>query len=281
MFRGQRFLSWPLWGLGLLMCVAPLALPVSTLAQEASAAPPVAAEHEENSGQDPTRPVTRFDVRLKYQNQPNGLDAETLTLRADKPFMLGGGWKLSTRGDIPIVRNEALTLADPDGNHKVGLGDVLTQALFIAPSHGPATMAFGTQLIIPTGTDDRFTTGKWQLVPTAAIIYQLPDISRGTFVGLLVRDTFSFAGKGDRADINVVSVQPIFNWQLPEKWFVTFSPEAKFNTKYDWRLFLPLDATIGKKINPTTVMSLQGDVALVNDYKQYDWQLEFRVGFFF
>jgi len=28
-------------------------------------------------------------------------------------------------------------------------------------------------------------------------------------------------------------------------------------------------------------MSLQGDVALVNDYKQYDWQLELRIGFFF
>lgn len=256
------------------------ALPATAWAQQAEHVE-AASEHADNSGQDPTRPVTRFDVRLKYQDQPQGLDAETLTLRVDKPFVLGGGWSLSTRGDIPVIRNKAFTPQDPDGDHKVGLGDILTQALLIAPAHGASTIAFGTQLIVPIGSDDRFTTGKWQLVPTAAFIYQLPHISRGTFIGLIVRDAFSFAGKDDRADINVASVQPIFNWQLPDKWFLTISPEAKINTKDDWKLFLPLDATIGKKINPTTVISLQGDVGLIDDYRQYDWQLEFRVGFFF
>jgi len=250
-------------------------------AAHAQAAPPGPDAHEENTGQDPTRPVTRVDVRLKYQDNPGGFDAELLTLRADKPFMFDSGWKLSTRIDLPFVRNNVPSLDNLDGNHEAGLGDVLVQALFISPPHGKATFGFGTQLIMPTGTQDQFTTGKWQLAPSALAVYQLPEISRGSFVGMLVKDTFSFAGDDDRLDINVASAQLIFNWALPDKWFLTFSPEAKFNTKDDWKMFLPFDMTIGKKVNARTVVSLQTDIALVDEFEQYDWQTEFRVGFFF
>jgi hypothetical protein len=255
-----------------------LLLAFPALAQEP---PSASAPVEENTGQDPTRPVTRVDVRLKYQDNPGGLDAELLTLRADKPFMFENGWKLSTRVDLPFVRNDVVSLDNFDGDHGTGVGDVLVQGLLISPPRGKATFGFGTQLIMPTGTQDQFTTGKWQLAPSVLAVYQLPQVSRGSFVGVLAKDTFSFAGDNDRRDINVASVQLIFNWALPDKWFLTFSPEAKFNTKDDWKLFLPFDMTVGKKINARTVVSLQTDISLVDQFEQYDWQTEFRVGIFF
>ena len=61
----------------------------------------------ENSGQDPTRPVSRLDVRLKYQDNPNGFEAQFLTLRADKPYMIGGGWKLTTEAAWRDDRSES------------------------------------------------------------------------------------------------------------------------------------------------------------------------------
>ncbi len=249
------------------LLLALTSVPSAAFAQSAPAHP-----EEENSGQDPTRPVTRMDFRLKYQDNPGDSEAETLTFRTDKPFQLGGGWKLNTRLDIPVMRTEV------PGNKTVGLTDILVQALAIAPMKGKTTIAFGAQFHVPIGSEG-FTSDTWRAAPTVAAIYQLPELSRGSFVGLLVRDDFSFAGNGP--DTNVVSVEPIFNWQLPERWFITMSPEAKFNTKDNWNLFLPFDMTLGKKINPTTVVSLQGDVALIDDYQQYDWQLEFRVGLFF
>jgi hypothetical protein len=255
----------------------PLIIARRAIAQQSVEAAPA---QEENSGQDPTRPVTRVDVRLKYQDNPGGFEDQILTVRADKPFLLGGGWKLSTRGDIPILRSNTATPENLSGHYKLGLGDILIQALFVTPPHGKAAFAFGTQMIVPTGTDDQFTTGKWQLAPTAAAVYQLPEISRGTFVALLVRDTFSFAAKNDRARINVLSVNPIFNWQLRNAWFLTLGPEAKFNARDHWKLFVPFDATMGKKIGPRTVISLQGDVGIIKEFPQYDWQVEFRVGFF-
>lgn len=259
-----------------------VAAAIVLLTSQTALAQTAPSEHEENSGQDPTRPVTRVDGRLKYQDQPGGVETEIATLRADRPFRFDNDWKLSTRIDVPLVRtNTATPFGNSDGGYETGLGDVLVQALLVSPARGRWAFAFGTQLIAPTGSDVQFTTGKWQLVPTVAAIYQLPAISRGTFAGLLVRDTFSFAGDADRQKINVVSIQPIFNWQLPDRWFVTFSPEAKFDTRNDWKMFLPFDVTVGRKINARTVVSLQADVPLVDDYRQYDWQAELRVGVFF
>lgn len=262
----------------LLICFAMLPAPGLAHAQEVS---PEASAPEDNSGQDPTRPVTRVDVRVKDQEGATGSETGVLTLRADKPFTLRDGWKLATRLDLPLVETNTVTAENPTGKDQTGLGDILLQALFVSPQKGKAAFALGGQLIVPTGSDDQFTTGKWQFVPTAAAVYQLPEVSRGSFVALVVRDAFSFAGDDDRPGINNFGIQPIFNWQLPQRWFVTFAPEAKFNTKDDWKLFLPFDVTVGTKLGPATVMSLQGDVAIVDDYRQYDWQLELRLGFFF
>jgi hypothetical protein len=179
------------------------------------------------------------------------------------------------------VHGNSFTPGNPSGGYETGVGDILVQALLVAPPCGKTAFAFGTQLIVPTGTEDQFTTGKWQLVPTAAVLVQIPKLSRGSFVGLLVRDTFSFAGDDSRAKINVASLQPLFNWALPSRWFMTFSPELKLDTRQNWRAFPPFDVTVGRKIDRSTVMSLQADVAVINELQQYDWQTEFRIGFFF
>lgn len=247
---------------------------------DAQEAPPAGqpAVAEENSGQDPTRPVTRFDLRLKYQDNVGETDTELLTLRVDKPFKLGGGWTLNARADVPFLRTDEIEMGALTGAHDAGLSDMLVQALLITPPQGKTAFAFGAQFHLPTGSGN-LGSGQWRAAPTVAAVYQLPEISRGSFVALVLRDEFTLAGDGP--GVNVLSVQPIFNWQLPEKWFLTFSPEAKLNTKDDWSLFLPFDVTVGKKLNPTTVASLQFDVRVIDDFPQYDWQVEARIGFFF
>lgn len=251
--------------------------PATARAQE-TAPPPAPAATEENSGQDPTRPVTRFDVRIKHQENPGDSETQLLTLRVDKPFDLGGGWKINTRADLPFIRVDEVAMGTSTGAHDAGLSDMLVQALVISPPQGKTTFAFGAQFHLPTASDG-LGSGQWRAAPTVAAVYQLPEVSRGSFIALLLRDDFSFAGDGPGT--NVFSILPIFNWQLPDKWFLTFSPEAKFNTKDDWSLFLPFDVTLGRKLSPTVVASLQADVAVIDDYRQYDWQVEARLGFFF
>jgi hypothetical protein len=247
------------------------------------------ATAEVNTGQDPTRPVTRVDLRIKYQDLPDldlpqfddsDIHAWTFTLRADKPFSLGNGWALSTRFDLPVIVNNIPSLDNTDGSTDFGLSDSLIQLLAITPPQGRWTFAGGTQVIFPTATEDQFGTGKWQLAPSFAVKYDLPELTPGSFTALLLRDKFSFAGDEDRNDINQLVIQPLFNVNLPNFWFVTFAPEIL----YDWNTgdwFVPFDISLGKLLNPTTVVSLEMKVPLIDDLEQYNLEIEARLGFFF
>ena len=78
-----------------------------------------------------------------------------------------------------------------------------------------------------------------------------------------------------------MTIQPVFNWALPQRWFATFGPEIRFDTRNDWHVFFPFDVTIGKKITNNIVASLQADVPMIDTLKDYNWQMEARIGFFF
>ena len=63
-----------------------------------------------NTGQDPTNPITRLDIRWENVELPldvNNNDEDTVILRSDAPIPLGkkgGDGTLAFRVDIPIVR---------------------------------------------------------------------------------------------------------------------------------------------------------------------------------
>jgi hypothetical protein len=112
-------------------------------------------------------------------------------------------------------------------------------------------------------------------------VYYPEAWSKGSFVGLLLRDYFDYAGDDDRADIHELSIQPLFNYNLPERWFLGINPDIRVNWEQDNQWFVPFNVTLGKLINKSTVMSVEFNTPIVNDYDRYDWQIEFRIGFFF
>lgn len=243
-----------------------------------------APAEEVNNGQDPTKPLTRVDFRLKHQNLPQGRQGDILTFRVDKPFVLGGGWVLSTRADLPLAYNNVPSRDNPNGDREFGIADSLFQALLVTPpldAENRWAIGFGSQFIFPTSSQDQMGQGKWQMAPIVAARYATPEVSAGSFAALLVKEQFSFAGDENRRSVNDLVVQPIFNWNLPESWFLTFSPEMRFNMNDGGKAFVPFDILVGKMIVPGVVGSVQFDVPLVDDYKQYDWQVEFRLGLFF
>jgi hypothetical protein len=92
-----------------------------------------AAEEEVNNGQDPTKPLTRVDVRYQYQNLPpeDHDNAHIFTPRADKPFVLAPGVSLATRLDLPLFLTDAVSPDNPGGASLFGVGDMLLQGLLI------------------------------------------------------------------------------------------------------------------------------------------------------
>ena len=140
--------------------------------------------------------------------------------------------------------------------------------------------AAGLQMILPTATSDAFGSGKLQLAPGVAVRMELPEISKGSYGGLIVRQFVSVAGDSERSNINVLELQPQLNLSLPDRWFINSSPKIRCNC-YTGKWFVPFDIMVGKKFGTHWIGSLEYQYGLVTGYQQYNQWLEARIGYFF
>jgi len=220
-------------------------------------------------------PDRRLDLRLQYQAIDDGLSGWVLTPRLEVPFDIGDGWRLNTRFDLPIVSKDVA-----DASRATGLGDVLTQALFVK-TYGSYEVFFGGRVILPTGTQPHLGSGKLRLLPTVGLYYHPDFLPSGSYFGGLVRYDVDVAGPAGRDHISALTVNPELHLSLPDRWSLTFSPELEFDLLDGGAVSLPFDVTIGKRITDTMVMSLEFKHKLIEEAPINDWSLEARIGFFF
>lgn len=249
------------------------------------------ANEELNAGQDITKPLRRFDIRFQYTNagdistptQEFTPDVYTTTLRLDVPFDLGGGYKISTRFDLPMSFNNVPTRDNPAGDTEFNVNDVLVQGLLIKAVSQQFAWGVGTQVIIPTGTDDSFSANRWQLVPTIGARVSLPQISKGSFFVMAARYAFDFAGDDGRPRTSVLQFSPTVNIMLPDRWFLTLFPSTDIRVDLEdgGKWFVPADFLIGKMLNRTTVASVEFGIPIIKQFDLYDFKVEARIGFFF
>jgi hypothetical protein len=248
------------------------------------------AAEEVNNGQDPTKPLTRIDLRYQYQNLPpdDHDNAHIFTPRADKPFALSPRWSLATRIDLPLFLTEAVNPDNLDGDYEFGLGDLLLQGLLIHSPSQRFAWALGAQLIFPTASTDGMGGGKYRIVPTLGARYALPGISSGTFAAFLLRYDVDYAGDDDRRHISELQLAPLVNIALPAQWFVNLYPSSDIRYNFGskrpgdaGRWFFPCNFMVGKMVTRSIVASVEIGVPIVDDYEVYDFKLEARIGFFF
>jgi hypothetical protein len=89
-----------------------------------------AQDEATNNGEDLTRPLNRFDVRLQYETLPDmdefheefdNRDQETLTLRSDLVFFQKPD-QIGLRIDLPIIWNNKPNTENRTGSVQSGLG---------------------------------------------------------------------------------------------------------------------------------------------------------------
>ena len=244
-----------------------------------------------NEGEDITRPLARFDFKAQYLNlPPAGNDnSQITTLRVDKPFVLATDWQLAARFDLPVYITDAVSSDNPNGHTNAGLGDVLLQGLVVhSPADSRFAWAVGPRLDFPTASEDQMGTGKWRIVSTAGARYFTPEISKGSWVGLVARYAASFAGNSDRNHISELQLAPQVYIQLPDTWFLNFYPATDIRYNFaarrsgdTGRWFVPLDVVVGRMLTESIIASFEVGVPIVNQYKVYDLKLEARIGYFF
>jgi hypothetical protein len=234
-----------------------------------------------NTGEDFTKPFARTEFRYMYRQLTGDADTSFFTFRYDTPYQLESGWIFAPRLEIPLVYTNIPSRDNPDADYEFGLGDLSTEILFIRPPRGRWSLASGVQLGWPTASQDQMGFGKYLLAPTVGAAYHPASWERGGYVGLFLRDIFDYAGKDNRTDIHELLIQPIFNYNLEDYWFVTLAPDIRINWEDNNNVFLPFDISVGKLVGEDKVVSVRFSNAILDDYDFYDWQIIFRTAWFF
>lgn len=272
---------------GAALCFAQDAPPENTAGNE----PP--GNETPNNGQDITRPLTRFDVRYQYLNSSrkdsDHDDQHIATLRVDRPFLLGGGWKLAARFDVPLMLTNFRSEDNLAGYARFGLGDVLAQALLVREVSPRFAWVAGVEAMLPTATEETMGTGTLQLAPTAAVRWSTDELRKGSWIALAGRWSKSVVNARDaHTNINELQFAPVINIPVTETWFVDLFPstDIRYNLGEkregdSGRWFVPFNFLVGTLLDKTTVASIEVSIPIIKDYDLYDFKTEFRLGFFF
>jgi hypothetical protein len=209
-----------------------------------------------------------LQLRYTYKTAPGAtrtVTTHTVTLRADRRIDLSPDWQLAFRMDLPTLATNPITLDNPEGDFRYGMGDAEFQAAIIHDFDKRWAVGVGAKLIARTGTDD-LASGKWQAMPGASFRVLLPEIGPDSYFVPLVRYDLSFAGDPSRSDISNLQFAPTLNFGEP-------------GPGQTGRLFLPFDAMVGRVLENGWVASLEGSVPIVKDYPVYDFKIETRLHF--
>ena len=90
--------------------------------------------------------------------------------------------------------------------------------LYASPN---VALLIGTDVIFPTGSNDRLSTGKYTLGPAGAVAVPLPRLR--TLLLTIVQDFSSVGGDPSRRDIHFMKVLAAFNTIWSERWWTLAS----------------------------------------------------------
>jgi hypothetical protein len=265
-------------------------LAVAAAATVGAALSALAADDLRQASQNPVADL----ISVPFQNNTNfgvgKLDntQNILNIQPVIPVHLNQDWNLVTRWIMPVTYQPPFFAGDTTD---FGLGD-LTPELFISPKN-PIPLAPGLGLVwgvgpafqLPTATDSRLGSGKWSAGPglVALLLSQKPNV----VTGFVVNNLWSFAGDEDRANVNLMTLQPFFNYNLPEGWYLTTSPlitaDWEADSKNRWTV--PVGGGFGRvfKIGsqPVNAQLTAYDNVVSPQVTGADWQLRSEFTFLF
>lgn len=227
---------------------------------------------------------TNFNFGYGAQEAPEPSSTQIITnVQPVVPITLGDtGFNLIARPILPIVRQPDL-LEDGD---TVGLGDLQVQTFLSPADAGKLIWGVGGVLQPPTATNGKdLGTQKWSAGP-AAVVLAMP----GKWVyGAVATQLWSFAGKSDREDISLTTVQPFLNYNFGGGWYLSSSPVMTANWKADGNdntFTVPVGGGGGRLIRIGKLpVNLQAqafyNVVKPDDDATADWTLRLQVQFLF
>jgi hypothetical protein len=156
------------------------------------------------------------------------------------PISLNKEWNLITRTIVPVVYTEFPA-------YQTGIGNVQFTGFLSPANAGKFIWGVGPVVQFPTHADTYLGSDKWAGGPSAVGLFL--DKNSPWVLGLLVQNVWSFAGPAttrENPSVNQFLAQSFINYNLPEGWYITFSPiitaDRKAKGEDQWTVPLGLGA---------------------------------------
>lgn len=221
--------------------------------------------------------VLPFQNNTQYGIGPDDRTQNVMNIQPVIPVGITKNTNLIIRTIIPIL-SQPVGFNDREG----GLGDIALSLFFTPKKPGDLIWGVGPAIGLPTATDQVLGTGKWSAGPAVIALVQ-PE---GWTIGLIIQNTWSFAGQSDRADVNAFFTNPFIVKNLPKGWYVNTSPiiTANWDAANGEQWLVPVGAGAGKvfKIGKLPVNAQMGyyNYVIAPTYGP-DWQLRAQLNFYF
>jgi hypothetical protein len=169
-------------------------------------------------------------ISVPFQNNTNfgvgqfDRTSNVLNIQPVLPTPLSEDLLLINRVIVPLAYQPELA---PGVGNTFGLGDILYQGFLSPTPTGNFSWGAGPAISFPTATDTVLGSGKWSIGPAAVGIWSIDNI----VTGALINNIWSFAGDGDRSDVNFLTFQPFFNYNLDDGWYINTAPIITANWK--------------------------------------------------
>jgi hypothetical protein len=211
------------------LCALCLASAPQVQAQEAS------AQSLDQAASDPTAALMSFQLQFFQDTRLHNLDdatASRMQLRAAIPFRLGETSNIA-RLTLPYITDA------PSGVDGFSDATVFNLTTF---DRSWGRWGVGAVALLPTG-ESGLSAEKWAMGPALGFTAQSGNVLWGAFN----QNLFTIDGDKDRPDINISTLQPIFNLGLGNGWSTGLSEMV---ITYDWDqggfTSLPLGVKISK-----------------------------------
>jgi hypothetical protein len=180
-----------------------------------------AAHSAVTEANNPLTPKVTVNLQNYYTTDLFGLPDQTadqFLLRGLVPLKLFGQGQL-LRATLPVAWAPAL----PDGSAS-DLGDLTVMDLLLFPA-GHMAFGAGPLLVAPTAGRKATGAGKWQAGAGAVVVMPMPD----ALLGALATYQQSFAGDDDRAEVSLLTFQPLVTYNLPAGFYLRSTATWNFN----------------------------------------------------
>lgn len=201
------------------------------------------SEAERNAAAQANNPlanVKAFNIQNYYYpdlSGPNDFPQDTFWLRYAQPLQTDFGTWLF-RASLPVN-----SIKTPGSDRETGLGDINMFAAYAFDTGNPAvSVGVGPLVVIPSATDEKLGSGKWQA--GAAAVYFNAESKIFQYGGLLTWQT-AIAGPKGRDHTNIIAAQPFGFLQLGDGLYTGMAPIWTWDLQNDTYNF-PLGLRLGK-----------------------------------